>query len=114
MIFNVPAITPMVLCAGEWWLVRETAARARHTPLLALGILGSATLIGAQFWVFMLGPVHGHALEVSLGFFLMPLALVLIGRNAFAARLTRPQLLAALTAAVGWQTSRSASVASHG
>jgi chloramphenicol-sensitive protein RarD len=45
--------------------------------------------------------VHGHALEVSLGFFLMPLVLVLIGRVVFGERLTRPQLLAALIAALG-------------
>ncbi len=101
MLLNAPVITAMVLSAGEWGLVRETAVRVRHTPQLALGILGTATLIGAQLWVFVWGPVHGHALEVSLGFFLMPLALVLIGRVAFAERLTRPQLLAALIAAVG-------------
>jgi chloramphenicol-sensitive protein RarD len=53
MLFNAPVISTMVLSAGDWRLVSETAVRVRRTPLLALGILGTATLIGAQLWVFV-------------------------------------------------------------
>ncbi len=101
MLFNAPVITLLVLATGEWRLVRATVARVRESPALAAGMGACATLIGAQLWIFVWGPVHGYALEVSLGFFLMPLTLVVIGRVVFDERLTRPQLVAALLAAAG-------------
>lgn len=101
MLFNAPVITTLLLVTGEWGLVQGLVGRVRWRPALVLGILMTATLIGAQLWVFVWGPVNGHALEVSLGFFLMPLVLVLSGRVVFGERLSGPQLVAALTSAVG-------------
>lgn len=101
MVFNAPVITLLVVGTREWHLVGKTVDRVRHTPVLALGLTVCASLLGAQLLVFVWGPVNGHALDVSLGFFLMPLSLVLIGRVVFDERLTKPQMMAATLAGLG-------------
>lgn len=47
------------------------------------------------------GSPHGQGLEVSLGYFLLPLVMLLIGRYVYQERLTIIQKLAAFSAAVG-------------
>lgn len=93
-----------------WWLqghvqLRALAAQVRARPVLVLLLLASAALLGVQLWLFMWAPLHGKALPVSLGYFLLPLTLVLAGRLLFHERLTRPQLLATALASlgVGWE-----------
>ena len=39
----------------------------------ALALLTSSALVGVQLWLFMWAPLHGRALPVSLGYFLLPL-----------------------------------------
>lgn len=93
-----------------WWR-REPAqlvallARVRRTPALAAGLLLSAALLGVQLWLFLWAPLQGRALPVSLGYFLLPLTLVITGRLLFQEQLTPCQRLATLLAAlgVGWE-----------
>ena len=61
---------------------------------------GSA-LLGVQLWIFLWAPMNGQALPVSLGYFLLPLVMVVAGRILFGERLTQGQSLAALVAAAG-------------
>lgn len=101
VLFNAPCLTALLLINREWPLVRQLGRRMRATPALAFGVLVSAALIGTQLWVFVWAPANGRALDVSLGFFLMPLTLVLAGRVFFDERLSRPQLAATLLALAG-------------
>lgn len=101
MLFNAPVITLLILLSREWHLVPETLIRIRRSPSLGVGVIVCAVLIGMQLWVFVWGPVNDRALEVSLGFFLMPLTLVLAGWVVFGDRLTRPQQVAAVIAVIG-------------
>src|SRR3546814_4801047 len=64
-------------------------------------LLASAALIGVQLWLFVWAPLHGKALDVSMGYFLLPLAMVLVGRVAYAERLSRVQTVAVVIAALG-------------
>jgi chloramphenicol-sensitive protein RarD len=73
----------------------------RQRPVLALGLCLSAALLGVQLWLFMWAPLQGRALPVSLGYFLLPLALVLVGRLFYRERLGRAQLLASALAGAG-------------
>lgn len=49
----------------------------------------------------MWAPINGHGLDVSLGYFLLPLTLVLTGRLLFGEAISRLQGLACLLAAIG-------------
>ena len=75
--------------------------RVRARPALALALVASSALLGVQLWLFMWAPLQGRALPVSLGYFLLPLTMVLVGRMFYGERLSRAQALAALLAALG-------------
>lgn len=46
-------------------------------------------LVGVQLWLFSWAPLHGHALDASLGFLLLPLAIVLGSRTLLRAKISR-------------------------
>lgn len=98
---TLPFTTVLLLAQGQWPRVRLLALRAWREPLLALGLAGSAAMLGVQLWLFLWAPLHGRALPVSLGYFLLPLVMVLAGRVLYRERLSRLQWLATLLAATG-------------
>ncbi|MHA7602262.1 EamA family transporter RarD [Alicycliphilus sp. T452] len=98
---TLPFTTVLLLAQGQWPRVRLLALRAWRQPLLALGLAGSAAMLGVQLWLFLWAPLHGRALPVSLGYFLLPLVMVLAGRVLYRERLSRLQWLATLLAAAG-------------
>lgn len=98
---TLPVTTLLLLWTGQGGLVRELALRVWHKPWLALGLVASAALLGVQSWLFVWAPVHGRALPVSLGYFLLPLVMVLAGRVLYRESLSPLQLLATALAAAG-------------
>lgn len=100
-LITIPLIVLALLAVRQWHLVTEIAARIRRTPLLALGILACGLLVSAQLWVFSWAPLHGRGLQVALGYFLLPLVLVVIGKFLYGDRLVWWQWLAAGIAAAG-------------
>lgn len=93
------AILPFLPWArAETW---ELAGRVRRRPaLLVPGVL-AAGIVGVQLWLFMWAPLNNMALSVSIGYFLLPLTMVLVGRLFFADRLSPLRKLAVAAAAVG-------------
>src|SRR3546814_14615664 len=61
----------------------------------------SAALIGFQLWLFSWAPLHNKALDVALGYFLLPLVMVLTGRVFYKERLSWFQLAAVALAEIG-------------
>lgn len=57
--------------------------------------------MGVQMWLFMWAPAHGRGQDVALGYFLLPLVMVLVGRIFFRDTLTGWQRLAVASAALG-------------
>ena len=113
MLLTLPFTTAWLLYSGQGQAVRVIVRRvANHWPLVLLLLL-SATLMAVQLWLFMWAPLHGHALPVSLGYFLLPLAMVLAGRMVFGERLTRMQTMAAALACAGvlWELVRAGGMA---
>lgn len=98
---TLPFTTVLLLWRGQWARVRLLGLRVRRQPSLALGLLASAGLLGVQLWLFLWAPLHGRALPVSLGYFLLPLVMVLAGRLLFRERLSPLQWLATLLAGLG-------------
>lgn len=101
ILFTLPCLTVFMKGAGFWPLVAGLWERLltckRLIPLLCL----SSFLLGVQVWLFMWAPVNGKALEVSLGYLLMPLVMVLCGRLIYKERLLPYQRIAVLCAACG-------------
>lgn len=80
---------------------RRLAACALASWRIALTLPVAAGLLGVQLWVFLWAPLHGRMLEVSLGYFLLPLTMVLVARVYYRERLDPVQWLAVTCAALG-------------
>ena len=65
-------------------LCRTLARRWWMPPLFAC----TSFLVASQMWLFSWAPVHGHALDASLGYLLLPIVLVLVGRIGFKERVS--------------------------
>ncbi|KPW91379.1 MULTISPECIES: EamA family transporter RarD [Pseudomonas syringae group] len=101
MLLTVPCATLFMLVSGDWRRVREVTVRLRQQPLLIFALLLSSVLIGAQLLIFMWAPLHGRSLEVSLGYFLLPLSIILTGRIVYGEHLSYLQKVAAVFAMIG-------------
>lgn len=109
MLFTLPGVSLYLWLSGEWRLVVFLFQELKKRPLLWIGLPLSAFLVGVQLWLFMWAPVNGSGLPVSLGYFMMPLVMVILGRFVYGEQLSRWQLLAVIAALVGvvnqvWQT----------
>lgn len=101
VLLTLPCLLLFMAAGRDWTAVRELAARLRARPLLLPLLLLSAALFGVQLWLFLWAPMQGRGLNVSLGYFLLPLTMILTGRLLFAERLSRLQQLATLCAVFG-------------
>ncbi len=100
-LITIPMIALVLIMVRQWHLVTDIAARVRRKPVLVLGVVASGLLVSAQLWVFSWAPLHGRGLQVALGYFLLPLVLVIVGRVLYRDRLVWWQWLAAGIAALG-------------
>ncbi|MDH4608818.1 EamA family transporter RarD [Pseudomonas sp. BN102] len=101
MLLTLPCVTLFMLIGGEWKRVLEIGERLRKRPILILALCMSSGLLGIQLWLFLWAPLNGRGLQVSLGYFLLPLAMLLVGRLLYRERLTQLQKMAALSATLG-------------
>lgn len=101
ILLTAPCLAVLLLGFGRWGEVRQILARLSTEPRLWLALPLSSALVGLQLWLFMWAPINGHGLDVSLGYFLLPLTLVLTGRLVFGEAISRLQRLACVLAAIG-------------
>ena len=101
VVWTVPGALLLVVLRGRLPILRQLVVRMMTTPKLAFAMIVSAALLGVQLWVFLWAPLHGRMLDVSLGYFLLPLVMVLVGRFYYHERLDGLQWLAVICAAVG-------------
>jgi len=101
ILLTLPCLTLFMLVSKDWKLVGGLLGRVRQAPMLLLGMVGTSWLMGVQLWLFLWAPLHGRSLEVSMGYFLLPLAMVLTGRLVYGERLSRLQTVAVGCAALG-------------
>jgi chloramphenicol-sensitive protein RarD len=101
MLLTFPCVATFIWYFGQHDMVKIMARRIVRHPLLFIGSIATSFLLGIQLWLFLWAPLHGQALHVSLGYFLLPLTMLLTGRILYKERLSRLQNLAALCAACG-------------
>ena len=101
MLLTVPCMTVFMVVSGEWRQVWQLLRLLAGKPRLIGGIVLSSVLLGVQLWLFMWAPLNGRSLDVSLGYFLLPLTMVLTGRLVYGEQLSRLQWIAVVFAAIG-------------
>lgn len=86
---------------GELPRLRAAVGQLLGRPVTCLVTLAMAALLALQQWLFLWASVNGRALEVSLGYFLLPLSMVLVGRFYYGEKMNLLQRLAVLCACIG-------------
>ncbi|CAM5780052.1 EamA family transporter RarD [Castellaniella caeni] len=100
VLMGLPMMALVVHRMRGWPQLRATAHQFRHGRFLLLMLVCSG-LMGIQLWLFVWAPLHGYALDVSTGYFLLPLMMVLAGRLVYGERLSRWQAWAVAFALLG-------------
>jgi chloramphenicol-sensitive protein RarD len=101
MLLTVPCMTVFMIVSGEWRRVRELLYVLVAKPRWIAGVVLSSALLGVQLWLFMWAPLNGRSLDVSVGYFLLPLTMVLTGRLVWGEQLSYLQKIAVFCAALG-------------
>jgi chloramphenicol-sensitive protein RarD len=109
VLWSLPAVFLLVALGRQWQVLAATLRRLRSEPLLLLALPLSAGMVAVQWALFVWAPLNGRMVELSLGYFLLPLAMVLSGRLFYGERLSSLQRLAVFFALIGvvhelWQT----------
>lgn len=98
---TLPFVTVVLLLTRGWGLVAGIGSRIARRPLLLVGVALSGGLLSAQLWLFGWAPLNSRGIPVALGYFLLPLALVIVGRFLYGDRMNWWQWTAAGIAAAG-------------
>ena len=101
MLLTVPCMTVFMVLSSEWRQVWALLQRLAGEPRLIGATVLSSVLLGVQLWLFMWAPLNGRSLDVSLGYFLLPLTMVLTGRLVYGEQLSRLQWIAVVFATIG-------------
>ncbi|GHC33054.1 permease [Kushneria pakistanensis] len=101
MCLTFPCLTAFIALKGYWPQVISIYQRLYRERHFALTRLISALLLSVQLWLFVWAPGNGHGLAVSLGYFILPITMVIIGRMAFRDQMSRFQKLACAFAVLG-------------
>ncbi|OEY65405.1 EamA family transporter RarD [Marinobacter sp. X15-166B] len=101
MLLTFPCLTLIILLRGYWAQVVVIYQRLRRERYLWATRLVAAALVGVQQWLFLWAPGNGYGLAVSLGYFMLPITMVIVGRIAFNDRMSRLQQLACVFAVLG-------------
>lgn len=97
VLWSLPVLVLLIVLGRGWPKVREVLASRR-----TLGVLALTSLLIAGNWLLYVWAVNfGHLLAASFGYYLNPLANVLLGRFALKEKLSRAQWTAVAIAAAG-------------
>jgi len=97
ILWSLPFLAVLITLARGWDKVRAAIRRPRTLAMLTL----TALLIGGNWLLYVVAVTSGHILAASFGYYLNPLANVLLGRFVLKERLSRLQWAAVAIAAAG-------------
>lgn len=100
ILFGLPMMAIVVHRARGWQAIKQTTIQCRDLRFLSLMVLCSA-MLGIQLWLFVWAPLHDYALDVSMGYFLLPLSMVLTGKLFYKEKLSALQSWAVAFAILG-------------
>ncbi|SEK92810.1 chloramphenicol-sensitive protein RarD [Atopomonas hussainii] len=98
---TLPAVLLLVVWCQRVAELLGELRRVLREPWRLLLIALATALMAVQWWLFLWAPLQGQTLEMSLGYFLLPLTMVLAGRVFYGERLRPLQRIAVWVALVG-------------
>jgi chloramphenicol-sensitive protein RarD len=97
VLWSLPFLALLIAVSKGWGKVRAAIVRPRTLGILTV----TALLIGGNWLLYVYAVTSGHILAASFGYYLNPLANVLLGRFALKERLSKLQWIAVAIAAAG-------------
>ena len=97
ILWSLPFLAVLLTATRGWRKVREALGRPRTVGVLVI----TALLIGGNWLLYVYAVTSGHILASSFGYYLNPLANVLLGRFVLKERLSRLQWVAVAIAGAG-------------
>ncbi len=91
----------LLVVTKQMRLCREQFIMMLKQPRLAGGVMASACLISANWFIYIWAVNHGHIVEASLGYYINPLVSVVLGMIALKERLNIWQWISFLLAFFG-------------
>ena len=101
MLATLPFLTLFMWWSGDLKHITELFKRIFKEPWMLPWLIFSSLLCTTQLWLFLWGPINGRGLQVSLGYFLLPLVMVLVGCVLYKEKLSRWQIAAVTFAVIG-------------
>lgn len=101
MLSTLPFLTLFMWWTGDLKNISSIFKRIFQQPQFLLWLILSSILCTTQLWLFLWGPINGRGLQVSLGYFLLPLVMVLVGCVLYKEKLSRWQIAAVCCALLG-------------
>lgn len=101
MWLTLPFILLFAHLTKELVYVKNIFLRIKQQPAFLLLLIVSSVLCTVQLWLFMYGAMNNRGLQVSLGYFLLPLVMALIGSVFLKEKLSKFQLVAIIFASIG-------------
>ncbi|MFW1799161.1 EamA family transporter RarD [Acinetobacter nematophilus] len=101
IIATLPFLTVFMFFSGDFAYVKNIYQRMMKQPSLFILLIITSALTCFQLWLFLWGPMNGRGLQVSLGYFLLPLVLVLAGSIFYKEKLSKFQMVAVAFAVIG-------------
>ena len=109
VVLSLPGLVLILSLTRGWHGFRQLMRRIARERVLWFVMPLCAAILGLQLWLFMWAPLHNMAMDVSLGYFLLPLTMVVVGRVVLKERLSALQTAAVFFALAGvvhelWRT----------
>ncbi|TNH03861.1 EamA family transporter RarD [Testudinibacter sp. TR-2022] len=100
ILFMLPAVLAVLLLFKQQKQLCEHLTRIKQQPFLLLVVIFNAAMMGFQMWLYLWAPNNGSAVEVTVGYLLLPLVLVAFGKFLFKETISRYKALAILCAGI--------------
>ncbi len=97
LVFTLPLCLGFVAATRSW---AELAAVLRDRRAL-LTLLGSAAMVAVNWWLYVWAIHNGHVYAASLGYYILPLMMMLLGLVVLGEKLSRRQWAAVVLAGLG-------------
>jgi chloramphenicol-sensitive protein RarD len=101
MLATLPFLTAFMWWSGDLNHIGSIFKRILQQPTFLIWLIISSLLCTTQLWLFLWGPINGRGLQVSLGYFLLPLVMVLVGCVLYKEKLSAWQMAAVVCAVLG-------------
>lgn len=97
LVFTLPLCLAFVAATRGWG---ELAAVLRNRRAL-MTLLGSASMVAVNWWLYVWAIHNGHIYAASLGYYILPLMMMLLGLVVLGEKLSRWQWAAVILAGLG-------------